>query len=252
MSSETRVSDDMLRETIGRCEAHPGDTWHMRASQIGAMATELLERRNLSTPPLAEQDGEIETRHWLTEIRNLCSRRPSVSDAKSKDALKSVALSQSADLGRIMRICNNTLKRQNPPSQALNTGDGDGEAVAAKIGDTVRVLRARNAFGTDVYTFSTKSHAVGKTFVVGRIIDNGYPCKVAFPEEGGNDFWRIDDLEVINPALTHPAAGRVSVSDQMVSCPACSGTGWQGGNELFGACDDCDGRGNISVEQKNG
>lgn len=61
------------------------------------------------------------------------------------------------------------------------------------VGDTVRVLRARNAYGENVDV--GKPVAIGETFVVGEIQDDTtYPCRIVFPQGEHTDFWREDDL----------------------------------------------------------
>lgn len=88
------------------------------------------------------------------------------------------------------------------------------KANVVKAGDTVRVLRARNAYGQDVYDFGSKPFAAGETFVVGRVDEEstGYPCPIVFPKGEGIDFWRADDLEVVS---TSPAVPNTVGEDKL-------------------------------------
>ena len=76
----------------------------------------------------------------------------------------------------------------------------------------------------------------------------------------GNSSLLVDELdEALNAILDRRAfdAGEYDPSDNdtpmvfgaAVSCPGCNGTGDQGGNPSYGACDDCGGSGCIYVEE---
>lgn len=74
-----------------------------------------------------------------------------------------------------------------------------------RVGDTVRILRARNFYGQDVSKFSPKPYQIGETFVVGRVDEVGqghtYPCPIVFPEGEALDFWRADDLKALRSSF---------------------------------------------------
>jgi hypothetical protein len=68
-----------------------------------------------------------------------------------------------------------------------------------KIGDTVKVLAHRNAYDEDISTWGSYPFKTGETFVVGRVVtdDHVYPCDTVYPDGVDSDFWRADDLEVV-------------------------------------------------------
>lgn len=96
-----------------------------------------------------------------------------------------------------------------------------------RVGDTVRVLRHRNAFDEDVSKYCNWDIAIGATFVVGEIEPqevSGYPCSIVFPENTDGGFWREDDLEVVSSSspvrtvtrkeIVPGTYGRVRVMDE--------------------------------------
>lgn len=66
-------------------------------------------------------------------------------------------------------------------------------------GDTVRVLRHRNAYGEDITGRRDFPFEIGDTFVVAKVDENSvrYPCPLVFPEGEPTEFWREDDLELV-------------------------------------------------------
>ena len=89
--------------------------------------------------------------------------------------------------------------------RAANSAGG----VEVKVGDTVRVLRARNLYDEEV---PGKPFAVGETFVVGKVDEDEhmYPCPIVFPEGEVFDFWRADDLEVVPAHRSSPVSAEVT------------------------------------------
>ncbi|UXN70926.1 hypothetical protein N8A98_06985 [Devosia neptuniae] len=71
-----------------------------------------------------------------------------------------------------------------------------------KVGDTVKVLAHRNAYDEDISTWRSFPFTIGENFVVGVVQDDdhGYPCDLVFPVGEGSEFWRSDDLEIVQSA----------------------------------------------------
>lgn len=232
---------------------------HLENSNIDCMRAALLAA--LSTPPVGAETGEPVAMERLGECTSPIEKLKAIATAYPDYPTMLEGITEAVDeitrleleVTRLRDIGNAWLKQAETNSAELRTPlfaapPRSDKANVVKAGDTVRVLRARNAYGQDVYDFGSKPFAAGETFVVGRVDEEstGYPCPIVFPKGEGIDFWRADDLEVVSTSPVVPN----TVGE--ASCPGCSGTGWQGGNELFGACDDCGGSGKVSVEQKHG
>jgi len=111
----------------------PEDASHIARCDPDTMRSILTELRALRS-----KSEVVAWRSAVRGIRDTCAKRPSVSGAKTNDALKGIAISQSADLGEIMRVCNALLKTPALDHPAPQEADGvRAKIVAALYGDGV-------------------------------------------------------------------------------------------------------------------
>lgn len=81
------------------------------------------------------------------------------------------------------------------------------------VGDTVKVLAHRNAYDEDISTWRTFPFKTGETFAVGAVQegDSAFPCPLIFPVGENSEFWRADDLEVVERGNAPTYADRLKV-----------------------------------------
>ena len=95
------------------------------------------------------------------------------------------------------------------------------------------------------YLSLTRSDPAVRDRVTDEMVERAY---VAWLADTHAEDWEVDEIKsLLRTTLTaalrtsppEPASGLLPEA----SCPGCNGTGDQGGNPSYGACDDCDGSG---------
>lgn len=84
-----------------------GKDWQLLWASAAPLS-EIVEKHGLKTGEKLYTSQAL--RSVITEIRDAASGRPSVSEAKTKDALQGVALLQSSMLAKVMRLCGGYLR----------------------------------------------------------------------------------------------------------------------------------------------
>lgn len=118
VSTERLTVEEIVERMAWKLCAMENEVWDETSDSYKARyrreASQMLASKSVGqiADALVSEARTQEPADWravVTDIRDLCSRRPALS-GRTKDEITSVALSNSADLAHIMRLCNSLLK----------------------------------------------------------------------------------------------------------------------------------------------